>query len=144
MTATRVPGYTILMVLDATTPEQRTGQGDGLSPGNRDPVFLMILKRVALFFFLMSLLSALLYGLGTIKEFTDPTQALLLGQTAFFGLLLVLSVVYGIIPDLALLFRHGGLLRIPALVFRLGIGAAGLILACAAVFILVLAGGNRG
>jgi hypothetical protein len=132
------------MMLDAATPEQRTEQGDGFSPGNRDPGFLMILKRGALFFFLMSLLSALLYGLGTVKQFTDPTQALLLGLTAFFGLLLVISVVYGIIPDLALLFRHGGLLRIPALVFRLAMAAAGLILTCAAVFILVLAGGNRG
>ncbi|GHV16689.1 hypothetical protein FACS189493_2980 [Spirochaetia bacterium] len=114
------------------------------SPGKTDPVFLMILKRGTLFFFLMSLLSALLYGLGTVKHFTDPTQALLLGLTAFFGLLLAIIAVYGIIPDLALLFRHGGLLRIPALVVRLGMGAAGIILACAAVFILVTAGGNRG
>jgi heme/copper-type cytochrome/quinol oxidase subunit 2 len=74
-------------------------------PRDRNPLILMLVRRGVIFFALMGLFSVFLYGLGTMQEFTDPTQFMLIRLSIFFGILLFCSAVYGFVLNFAFMFR---------------------------------------
>jgi hypothetical protein len=103
-----------------------------------------LVKGGGLFFFFMSLFSVFLYGVGVRQRFMDTTQVMLLRISALFALVLGVLSMYGIVLDIWFLIRTRGLR------FLLGIAAYciaaifGILIALAAIFILVFAGGNLG
>ncbi|MDR2742002.1 MAG: hypothetical protein LBB98_07575 [Treponema sp.] len=108
-------------------------------PNPQSPV-----KGGSLFFFFMSLFSVFLYAVGVRQAFMDATQLMLLRITALSGLILGVVSVYGIILDTWFLIRGKGLRYIPGLAAYCLAAVFGVLTAGAAIFILVLAGGNRG
>jgi succinate dehydrogenase hydrophobic anchor subunit len=103
-----------------------------------------LVKRGGLFFFFMSLFSVFLYYVGVRQRFMDPAQIMLLRISALSGLVLGVLSVYGIILDVCLLARGRGLRFLPGIALYFIAAVFGILTAVAAIFILVLAGGNRG
>jgi hypothetical protein len=101
-------------------------------------------KGGSLFFFFMSLFSVFLYIAGARQRFMDATQLMLLRISALSGLTLGVLSMYGVILDIYLLIRGRGLRYIPGAALYFLAAAFGALTAGAAIFILVLAGGNRG
>ncbi|MDR2784413.1 MAG: hypothetical protein LBB83_00700 [Treponema sp.] len=123
----------------------------------RNPLILMLIRRGAIFFTLMGLFSVFLYGLGTLQEFTDPTQFMLIRLSIVFGLLLFCGAVYGFILNFAFFFRFrflktaGPLYASPGsghfhffrnLWFYICLTILGLLIALSMAFILAITGGN--
>jgi uncharacterized phage infection (PIP) family protein YhgE len=101
-------------------------------------------KGGSLFFFFMSLFSAFLYGAGIRQRFMDATQLMLLHISALSGLILGVVSIYGIVLDIWFLIRGRGLRYIPGIAAYFLAAVFGILTAAAAIFILVLSGGNRG
>ena len=106
------------------------------------PLILLLVKRLALFSFILCLFSLFLYGLGTRQEFTDPTQLLLLRLTRGLGLFLAAVSLYGMAADLVMVLRRR------KLHYWYGLGGYGFLLvfgaaaAAFAAFVSTAAGGN--
>jgi hypothetical protein len=60
------------------------------------PLIFVLVRRLVVFFFVMSLLTIFLYVIGTGQEFMDNTQLLLLRIALFLGLFLSAGSIYGI------------------------------------------------
>ena len=133
-------------MLKTTAPEDPSGEHDAgrrkWSHPEKKPILALLVKRTVFFFFIMCVLTVFLYGIGTVREFMDATQALLLRLAAVFGFLLAVGSVYGIGVDLWFILYKGKYR------YFLGIGAYallvifGIIVAAAATFIVVISGGN--
>jgi hypothetical protein len=86
------------------------------------------MKRVSLFFFVMCLLSLLLYVLGVTQNFMDKTGRMTLGLMAAAGVCLVFSSAIGILCTLLLFasgkFRYIGGVAAYALLLLFGVIAA--------------------
>lgn len=74
----------------------------------------------------------------------DTTQLMLLLVSSFFGLILGILAVYGIILDLWLLIRGRGPRLLAGIAAYFLAAAFGIATAAAAFFIIVLSGGRRG
>jgi hypothetical protein len=113
-----------------------------ISRSGKKPILAILVKRTALFFFVMCLLTVFIYGIGTVQEFMDITQLFLLRLSALLGIFLAVASFYGIILDfwLALYnrkFRYAG----GAGAYML-LGIFGALIAGFSVFIAAAAGGN--
>ncbi|MDR0313053.1 MAG: hypothetical protein LBI14_05605 [Treponema sp.] len=102
----------------------------------------IIVNRLAIFFFLICLLTGFLYALGTIQGFMDDTQSLLLRIAAIFGILLVISSVLGFFIDLGFLLVKKKLRYLGYMFFYCFLGIFGGIIASASYFVLVISAGN--
>jgi hypothetical protein len=133
-------------MLKTTAPEEPSGEHDSgrrkwFHP-EKKPILALLVKRTVFFFFIMCVLTVFLYGIGTVREFMDATQEILLRLAAVFGFLLAVGSVYGIGMDLWFILYKGKYR------FFLGIGAYallgifGILVAAAATFIVVISGGN--
>jgi hypothetical protein len=108
----------------------------------KKPVIAILVKRAVLFFFFLCALTAFLYGIGTAQEFMDRTQLLLLRLSLVFGLSLGAGSAYGILLNCWLVL-HGRSGRFFAGAgMYLALGVFGALIATAAAFIIVAAGGN--
>ncbi|MDR0388191.1 MAG: hypothetical protein LBH57_09175 [Treponema sp.] len=90
----------------------------------------------------MSLFSAFLYGVGVRQRFMDATQIMLLRISALSALILGVLSIYGIALDIWLMIRGRSLRYLPGVAAYFLAAVAGILTAGAAVFILVLSGGN--
>lgn len=113
----------------------------GIKPGDFVPA---LIKRGLLFFLFMNLFTIFLYALGTVREFSDSTQLLLLGLFRLFGFSLAVNGACGIAADLWLAIRRGSLRFIPGMAAYALSGLFGVLNAVFAAFIMVLAGGVGG
>jgi hypothetical protein len=103
-----------------------------------------LVKGGSLFFFFMCLFSVFLYGVGVRQRFMDSTQIMLLRISALSALVLGVLSIYGIVLDTWFLIRGKAFRYLPGIA-AYGIAAVfGILIAATAIFILVLAGGNRG
>jgi site-specific recombinase len=117
----------------------------------------MLVRRGVIFFALMGLFSAFLYGLGTRQEFTDPTQFMLIRLSIVFGILLFCGAVYGFTLNFAFFLRFrflktanpvyagpgsGRFHFFRNLWFYIALAILGLIIAFGMAFILAITGGN--
>ncbi|MDR3131113.1 MAG: hypothetical protein LBU18_06155 [Treponema sp.] len=92
----------------------------------------------------MSLTSAFLYCAGVRLRFIDANQIMLLRICALSALILLALSMYGIVLNLWFLVRRGKRLYIPGAAAYFLAAVFGGLTASAAVFILALAGGNKG
>jgi len=67
---------------------------------SKEKFLYLLVNRLAIFFFLMCVLTLFLYIAGTIQDFTDSTQLFLLNLCFILGLFLVISSVSGMLLDL--------------------------------------------
>jgi hypothetical protein len=108
-------------------------------------VIAVLIKRIVLFLFIMSLLTLFLYGIGTAQNFMDHTQLFLLRLSRLWGLFLIIGAFYGILLETGLAFRKGGR-RIFSSLGGLGVytllGIWGGLLAAVSTFINAAARGN--
>jgi hypothetical protein len=72
----------------------------GFSRFSKERLLPILINRTALFFFIMSVLTLLLYAAGTVQEFTDATQFTLLALYPVLGIFLTITSIFGIILDL--------------------------------------------
>jgi hypothetical protein len=114
---------------------------------NNKLVIDLVVKRAVFFFFVICILTFLLYGIGTSQGFMDTTQFELLRLSIIFGLLLGVGSLYGIILNCVLFVRVTDA-RPGAARFAGGLGAYilmglfGIIVAAVAALIQVVAEGN--
>jgi hypothetical protein len=102
----------------------------------------ILANRLAVFFFLICLLTGFLYALGTIQGFMDDTQLFLLRIAAVFGTLLALSSVLGFFIDLGFLLVKRKIRYLGTLFFYCFLGIFGGIIASASYFVMVISAGN--
>ena len=103
----------------------------------------ILINRTVIFFFVMSILTMLLYVTGTVQGFIDSTQLTLLRLYSIFGVFLSTSSAFGVFLDIlrfARLRRTRYLFRAGGYVFMVFFGIATVL---AALFIITLAEGNR-
>ena len=67
---------------------------------SKDKFLYLLVNRLAIFFFLMCLLTLFLYAAGTIQDFTDSTQLFLLNLQFILGIFLTAASVSGLLLDL--------------------------------------------
>jgi hypothetical protein len=106
------------------------------------PLIALLLKRLAVFAFVLCLFCVFLYILGTGQGFTDLTQLFLLRLARETGLFLSFAAVLGLFLNLGLLILRRNLLYLPgmggyAALLLFGGGTAAL-----SAFIAAVAGGN--
>jgi hypothetical protein len=102
----------------------------------------IIVNRLAIFFFLICLLTGFLYVLGTIQGFMDDTQFFLLRIAVVFGILLTVSSVLGFFIDLGFLLAKKKIRYLGIMVFYCFLGIFGGIIASASYFIMAISVGN--
>ncbi|MDR2392566.1 MAG: hypothetical protein LBD93_00170 [Treponema sp.] len=112
-----------------------------ITPPEKKPIILMLVKRTMLFFFGICLLSLFLYGIGTNQGFKEQTQFMLLHITVMVGLFIGVGSMYGIGLDLWLMF-HKKYRYLRGIGGYLCLGVFGIIIAALASFVLVLTEGN--
>ncbi|MDR0722403.1 MAG: hypothetical protein LBF75_06360 [Treponema sp.] len=112
-----------------------------MTPPEKKPIILILVKRTVLFFFGICLLSLFLYAIGTIQGFMERTQFMLLRITVMVGLFIGVGSMYGISLDLWLIF-HKKFRYLSGMGGYFCLGIFGIIIAGLASFILVLAEGN--
>lgn len=107
------------------------------------PVLVDMIQRGVLFLLILLGLTVFLYGLGTVQDFMDATQLLLLHITVVLGLSLGISSLYGIALNIYVAIRRKRFRFLRSLIFYMAAAFSGMVLALAAVFILTLAAGNQ-
>jgi hypothetical protein len=106
------------------------------------PVIVLWIKRTAIFFFSLSVLTAFLYVIGTAQEFMDRTQLLLLRLSIILGLCLAMDSLCGVVLNFWFLFQRRKIRFLGSLGFYFVTGAFGAAMSTAAAFIIVTSGGN--
>ena len=66
----------------------------------KEKFLYLLVNRLAIFFFLMCLLTLFLYAAGTIQDFIDSTQLFLLNLYFTLGIFLTIASVSGMLLDL--------------------------------------------
>jgi len=102
----------------------------------------IIINRIAVFFFLMSLLICFLYFLGTRQEFMDETQLLLLRLSSIMGFLLVISSVFGLFINMVIFIMKKKIRYILGFFMFIFFIVSGGIIAGGTYFISLLTSGN--
>jgi len=67
---------------------------------SKEKLLYLLVNRLAIFFFLLCLLTLFLYAAGTIQDFTDSTQLLLLNLHFILGIFLTAASISGLLLDL--------------------------------------------
>ena len=67
---------------------------------SKEKFLYLLVNRLAIFFFLMCLLTLFLYTAGTIQDFTDTTQLFLLNLLFILGIFLTIASASGLLLDL--------------------------------------------
>ena len=109
---------------------------------SKEKFLYLLVNRLAIFFFLMCLLTLFLYAAGTIQDFTDSTQLFLLNIYFILGLFLTIASVSGLLLDLNRFSRTKKtryLLRAGGYVFLVVFGVVTVLAASA---ITAISGGN--
>ena len=109
---------------------------------SKEKFLYLLVNRLAIFFFLMCLLTLFLYTAGTIQDFTDSTQLFLLNLYFILGLFLAIASVSGLVLDLNRFSRTRKtryLLRAGGYVFLVVFGVVTVLAASA---ITAISGGN--
>jgi hypothetical protein len=92
----------------------------------------------------MDTFTIFLYTLGTIQEFSDAAQLLLLGLSRIFGISLAVNSLCCIATDLWLAIRRDSFRFLPGMILYLFLGLFGVLSAVFSAIITVLAGGTGG
>jgi hypothetical protein len=133
-------------MLKTTAPDEPPGEYDSekrtWSRPEKKPILALLVKRTVFFFFIMCVLTVFLYGIGTVREFMDTTQEVLLRLAAVFGFLLAVGAVYGIGVDLWFILYKGKYRFFLGVGGYAALGIFGILVAAAATFIVVISGGN--
>jgi hypothetical protein len=108
----------------------------------KKPFIAILVKRAILFFFLLCVVTAFLYGIGTAQEFMDSTQLMLLRLSVVLGLSLAVGSVYGIALNFWLAFNDRKYRFFTGAGIYILLGIFGALMATLAAFIIVAAGGN--
>ncbi|MDR1597034.1 MAG: hypothetical protein LBR99_04945 [Treponema sp.] len=108
----------------------------------KKPFIAILVKRAVLFFFFLCVLVVYLYSIGTVQEFMDRTQLLLLRLSVIFGLSLGVGSIYGIILNVWVGFHNKKYRGLGGIGIYLVFGIFGAAIATLAAFIMVAAGGN--
>ena len=109
---------------------------------SKEKFLYLLVNRLAIFFFLMCLLSLFLYAAGTTQDFIDSTQLFLLNLHFILGIFLTAASVSGLLLDLSrfsLTRKKRYLLRAGGYVFLLVFGVVTVLAASA---ITAISGGN--
>jgi hypothetical protein len=102
----------------------------------------VIVSRVILFFFFISLLISFFYILGTVQGFMDDTLYILLRIGAIFGILLTVSAVLGFFIDLMFLLAKKKIRYLGIMFLYCFLGFFGGIIVYASYFIMVISAGK--
>jgi hypothetical protein len=108
----------------------------------KKPLIALLVKRTVLFFFFASILLILLYVVGTIQDFMESTQIILLRLLAIMSIFLSIAALYGGLLDIGYFIikhRRQSLLGILSYVLLIAFGVS---ISVITSFMLVLAGGN--
>ena len=103
---------------------------------------VIIINRIAVFFFLMGLLSGFFYILVTSQGFLDETQLVLLRFAAFFGFMLIITAIIGFILDLIVFIKKRKIRYLLGCFLFIFFIACGAVMAYAAYFIIIFSEGN--
>jgi len=109
---------------------------------SKEKLLYLLVNRLAIFFFLMCLLTSFLYAAGTVQDFTDSTQLLLLNLYFILGIFLTIASVSGLLLDFSRFSRTKKtryLIRAGGYVFLVVFGIATVLAASA---ITAISGGN--
>ena len=109
---------------------------------SKEKLLYLLVNRLAVFFFLMCLLTLFLYTAGTVQDFIDSTQLFLLNLYFVLGIFLTIASVSGLLLDLNRFFRTKKtryLLRAGGYVFLVIFGVVTVLAASA---ITAISGGN--
>ena len=67
---------------------------------SKEKFLYLLVNRLAIFFFLMCILTLFLYAAGTIQDFIDSTQLFLLNLYFILGIFMTIASVSGMLLDL--------------------------------------------
>ncbi len=108
----------------------------------KKPLIALLVKRTVFFFFFFSLLIILLYVVGTIQEFMESTQLILLRILVIMSIFLSIGALYGSILDAGfLIVKHQKQFLLGIILYLLMI-IFGVSISLISSFLLVLVGGN--
>jgi hypothetical protein len=114
----------------------------GISRPKKKSILVILVKRTVLFFFTMCVFTVFLYGIGTIQEFMDTTQQLMLRLAIVLGFSLAVGSIYGILLDLWFIFHEKNRSFLWGIGGYISMGLFGSLIAAAATFIVTISGGN--
>jgi hypothetical protein len=106
------------------------------------PVIVLWVKRTAIFFFSLSVLTVFLYAIGTAQEFMDRTQLLSLRLSVALGLCLAIDSLCGVVLNLWFFFQRREIRFLGNFGLYFVTGIFGSAMSTAAAFIIVASGGN--
>ena len=66
---------------------------------SREKLLYLLVNRLAIFFFLMCVLTLFLYVAGTVQDFIDTTQLFLLNLYFILGIFLIATSISGMVLD---------------------------------------------
>ncbi|GHV71136.1 hypothetical protein AGMMS49928_21650 [Spirochaetia bacterium] len=107
-----------------------------------DSIIAQLVKRLALFCFILCLFSVFLYILGTRQEFTDATQLLLLRLAIIIGIFLTAMSFCGMVLDIRIIISRRLWSYFAGVGGYILMGIFGAAAAVFAAFITAASGGN--
>ena len=102
----------------------------------------IIVNGVTGFLLLLCLLAVFFYFLGTVREFSDETQFLLLRLTAISGVLLLISAFYGFFLNLVIFIAKKKIRYLAGFILLILAAIFGGVMAAGAYVIIFLITGN--
>ncbi len=113
-----------------------------LSRPPEKPLLVLLVKSAVFLLFILSFVTAALYGFGSAQNFLDSTQVLLLRILSVTSLLLVIGSAYGIVLDVGLVWKKRQGRYTLGLMVYLFLGLLGLGVTILTSFIGALMAGN--
>jgi membrane protease YdiL (CAAX protease family) len=113
-----------------------------LSRPPEKPLLVLLVKSAVFLLFILTLVTASLYGFGSTQNYLDSTQILLLRILSITSLLLVIGSSYGILLDGGMLWNKRKGRYIFGLLVYLFLGLLGLGITILSSFIRALMAGN--
>jgi hypothetical protein len=108
----------------------------------KKPLIALLVKRTVLFFFFSSVMIILLYIVGTIQEFMESTQIILLRFLVIMSIFLAIGALYGGLLDAGFLIIKRQTQYLFGLFSYFLMIVIGIVISLIASFLLVLIGGN--
>ena len=103
---------------------------------------VILVNRIALFFFLVCFLAVFLYIIGTVQGFMDDTQFILLELIVIMGILLTASSLFGMILELIFFIRNKKLYYLVGIFLHSFLWILGGSIAITASFFIITSKGN--
>lgn len=113
-----------------------------LSRPPEKPLLVLLVKSAVFLLFILTFVTAALYGFGSAQNYLDSTQILLLRILSITSLLLVIGSAYGIILDVGMLWKKREERYIFGLLVYVFLGILGLGITILSSFIGALMIGN--